>query len=336
MNSQTDIQHRHLYFTAPKLPPRELLASAELKIFATSADLEDDYIDFLIQIFNIRISFNESGESSPCTILHDQSTETDKFLDLITSKTVKSTDHSQWHSFNITSHVSDWMKSPILNCGLHVSIIPLSQPNNQNRNFTKSQVKLKLSLDDEKMTDDWLKDHEPLLIVKSHDQRTNQTQRRSAEVGSNSSTEVGSDGRKPTNTSNGSVKRARRSLGPGSTPNSRGDRSRLDTFQQKHCDRYLFYIDFNQIGWVDWVLAPPGFQAYICVGSCPFPVTNHLNTTNHGIVQTLVNSLNPHVVGPACCVPTELSSISLLFLDHNNTPVLRAYKDMVVQACGCR
>ena len=286
----------------------------------------------MIKIFNVRPNPNNEFKfdfDAPCPVITDKSRHPDEILDLIDSKVIKPTDHSQWHSFNITSLVSDWLKSDSLNCGLHVSITSLPITDEQPKTLSKSQVKLKLTEKEQTSNDDWLKDYEPLLIVKSHDpERTNRTQKRS--------TEVGTENRKHEKTLD-SVKRARRAVGASSTPNSRSDKSkRLESFQNQLCNRYLFHIDFNQIHWVDWVLAPPGFAAYICVGSCPFPLAHHVNSTNHAIVQTVVNSFRPHVVGSSCCVPTELSSISLLFLDHNNTPVLRAYKDMVVEGCGCR
>ena len=37
-----------------------------------------------------------------------------------------------------------------------------------------------------------------------------------------------------------------------------------------------------------------------------------------------------------CCVPTALSAISLLYVDDDDKVVLRNYRDMVVEACGCR
>lgn len=34
------------------------------------------------------------------------------------------------------------------------------------------------------------------------------------------------------------------------------------------------------------------------------------------------------------CVPTELSAISMLYLDENEKVVLKNYQDMVVEGCG--
>ncbi|XP_078594276.1 uncharacterized protein LOC144872040 [Branchiostoma floridae x Branchiostoma japonicum] len=103
-----------------------------------------------------------------------------------------------------------------------------------------------------------------------------------------------------------------------------------------NCRRHSLYVDFSDVGWNDWIVAPPGYQAYYCHGECPFPLADHLNSTNHAIVQTLVNSVNPLAVPKACCVPTDLSPISMLYLNENDQVVLKNYQDMVVEGCGCR
>ncbi|KAL2076750.1 hypothetical protein ACEWY4_027652 [Coilia grayii] len=104
---------------------------------------------------------------------------------------------------------------------------------------------------------------------------------------------------------------------------------------KRSCKRHALYVDFSDVNWNDWIVAPPGYQAYYCQGDCPFPLADHLNSTNHAIVQTLVNSVNTNIP-KACCVPTELSAISMLYLDEHDKVVLKNYQEMVVEGCGCR
>ncbi|UYV78798.1 BMP2 [Cordylochernes scorpioides] len=122
-----------------------------------------------------------------------------------------------------------------------------------------------------------------------------------------------------------------------------GGRKRRGSGRNKHrrnrnktCRRHRMYVDFNDVGWNNWIVAPPGYDAYYCLGECKYPLPDHLNTTNHAIVQTLVNSLNPTAVPRACCVPTELSSISMLYINEYEKVVLKNYHEMVVEGCGCR
>ncbi len=102
------------------------------------------------------------------------------------------------------------------------------------------------------------------------------------------------------------------------------------------CRRHQMYVDFKDVGWNDWIVAPPGYDAFACLGECRFPLPDHLNGTNHAIVQTLVNGVNPSAVPKACCVPTDLSPISMLYFNEYEKVVLQNYENMVVEGCGCR
>ncbi|XP_042350970.1 LOW QUALITY PROTEIN: protein DVR-1-like [Plectropomus leopardus] len=102
------------------------------------------------------------------------------------------------------------------------------------------------------------------------------------------------------------------------------------------CKARRLYIDFKDVGWQDWIIAPQGYMANYCHGECPFPLSESLNGTNHAILQTLVHSLDPLGTPQPCCVPIRLSPISMLYYDNNDNVVLRHYQDMVVDECGCR
>jgi len=91
------------------------------------------------------------------------------------------------------------------------------------------------------------------------------------------------------------------------------------------CDRRimpLFSCDFA------------GYKAFFCGGECPFPMANHLNATNHAVIQALVHSMKGTVPAP-CCVPNKYSSLSLLYTDSSDKIVLKNYNEMVVDSCGC-
>ncbi|KAM4559011.1 protein DVR-1 [Odontesthes bonariensis] len=102
------------------------------------------------------------------------------------------------------------------------------------------------------------------------------------------------------------------------------------------CKARRLYIDFKDVGWQDWIIAPQGYMANYCHGECPFPLSESLNGTNHAILQTLVHSLDPQGTPQPSCVPIHLSPISMLYYDNNDNVVLRHYQDMVVNECGCR
>ncbi|VDN06509.1 unnamed protein product [Thelazia callipaeda] len=96
----------------------------------------------------------------------------------------------------------------------------------------------------------------------------------------------------------------------------------------KGCRRRTLYVDFKDLGWQDWVIAPDGYHAYYCDGFCSFPLNNHMNATNHAIVQTLVHLIDPTRTTEAKCAPSSLRSMKILFIDRSQNVVLKRYKNM--------
>ncbi|XP_062399116.1 bone morphogenetic protein 10 [Sardina pilchardus] len=104
-----------------------------------------------------------------------------------------------------------------------------------------------------------------------------------------------------------------------------------------HCKKNSLYVEFKDIGWDNWILAPSGYEAFECTGVCSIPLTAHVKPTKHALVQTLVSLKSPQKVAPACCVPTKLDPISLLYLDDAGVVTYKyKFEGMVVAECGCR
>ncbi|KAJ7304446.1 hypothetical protein JRQ81_012007 [Phrynocephalus forsythii] len=101
------------------------------------------------------------------------------------------------------------------------------------------------------------------------------------------------------------------------------------------CKRHELYVSFQDLGWLDWVIAPRGYSAFYCEGECAFPLDSCMNATNHAILQSLVHLMKPESVPKACCAPTKLSATSVLYYDSNNNVILKKHRNMVVKACGC-
>uniref|UniRef100_A0A8C1Z8M4 TGF-beta family profile domain-containing protein n=1 Tax=Cyprinus carpio TaxID=7962 RepID=A0A8C1Z8M4_CYPCA len=118
--------------------------------------------------------------------------------------------------------------------------------------------------------------------------------------------------------------------------------NRPGIFDQNHassgrqaCKKHELYVSFSDLGWKDWVLAPTGYSAFYCDGECDYPLGSCMNATNHAMIQLLVHLLRPEEVPKACCAPTKLSPISVLFYDDNNNVILKKHRNMVVKNCGC-
>ncbi|XP_068128473.1 bone morphogenetic protein 10 [Hyperolius riggenbachi] len=102
------------------------------------------------------------------------------------------------------------------------------------------------------------------------------------------------------------------------------------------CRKTSLYIDFKEIGWDSWIIAPAGYEAYECRGVCSYPLTENVTPTKHAIVQTLVHMKNSQKAAKACCVATKLDAISILYLDAGVVTYKFKYEGMVVSECGCR
>ncbi|XP_063819593.1 growth/differentiation factor 5 [Pseudophryne corroboree] len=113
-------------------------------------------------------------------------------------------------------------------------------------------------------------------------------------------------------------------------------RKRPNKNSKARCSKKPLHVNFKDMGWDDWIIAPLEYEAYHCEGLCEFPLRSHLEPTNHAVIQTLMNSMDPETTPPTCCVPTRLSPISILYIDSANNVVYKQYEDMVVESCGCR
>ncbi|KAM9228855.1 growth/differentiation factor 3 [Dugong dugon] len=100
------------------------------------------------------------------------------------------------------------------------------------------------------------------------------------------------------------------------------------------CHRHQLFINFRDLGWHKWIIAPRGFMANYCHGECPFSLTTSLNSSNYAFMQALMSAAHPDVPH-AVCIPTKLSPISMLYHDNDDNVILRHYEDMVVDECGC-
>ncbi|NWH58137.1 GDF6 factor, partial [Geococcyx californianus] len=60
-----------------------------------------------------------------------------------------------------------------------------------------------------------------------------------------------------------------------------GKKSRL------RCSKKPLHVNFKELGWDDWIIAPLEYEAHHCEGVCDFPLRSHLEPTNHAIIQTL-------------------------------------------------
>ncbi|XP_026147644.1 bone morphogenetic protein 6 [Mastacembelus armatus] len=208
-----------------------------------------------------------------------------------------------WLEFDITSTCNLWVMNPVHNLGLQVSV-----ETNSGQSISFKEVGL--------VGRDGALEKQPFMVAFF----------KVSEVHIRTTRSTG--GKRHQHNRNRATQPQEGSRGPGPADYNSSDKKTA-------CRRHELYVSFREMGWQDWIIAPEGYAAYYCDGECYFPLNTYMNATNHAIVQTLVHLMNPENAPKPCCAPTKLHAISVLYFDNNSNVILKKYKNMVVQACGC-
>lgn len=95
--------------------------------------------------------------------------------------------------------------------------------------------------------------------------------------------------------------------------------------EEKKCCRFPLEISFKEFGW-DWIHTPNSYNSSYCAGEC---LINYHITNDHTHLVQLANATH------ACCSPTRMSPISILYQTKHGQLKTRTLSDMVVEECGC-
>ncbi|XP_030016283.1 inhibin beta A chain-like [Sphaeramia orbicularis] len=105
------------------------------------------------------------------------------------------------------------------------------------------------------------------------------------------------------------------------------------------CCKRQFYVNFKDIGWNDWIIAPSGYHANYCEGDCP----NHAASVSGSSLSfhsAVINHYRLRGFGPfqntkSCCVPTRLRAMSMLYYNEEQKIIKKDIQNMIVEECGC-
>lgn len=302
--------HHHkfrLSFNLSSIPENERLKAAELQIKRDAIDLSRSSSS----------SSSSSGDSNSIVVDLDR-TRYQVFVYDILKVGIKGqrepsfrlidTKHILLNSTDVLSldvqpAVERWLATPKANHGLLIEV----RTSGESKPAPHHHVRLRRSLNEH--DDLWLH-KQPILYTYTDDERFTQHHVRERR-----------------DVSESSQKRTKRQ-------NKRRSNKRIA--HHEACQRKPLYVDFTEVGWSDWILAPHGYDAYYCGGECPKIMSGEFNTTNHAILQQMINQKNPEKVPKACCVPTQLAPVSIIYSNEEGHVVLKSYQDMTVVGCGCR
>ncbi|OAF64928.1 hypothetical protein A3Q56_07363 [Intoshia linei] len=94
---------------------------------------------------------------------------------------------------------------------------------------------------------------------------------------------------------------------------------------RQSCQLENMFVDFNEIGWGQWVIEPKIFNAYTCLGNCE----NLSKSLNHTQLKRIINHKNIH------CVPLEFKNLQVITTDDFNI-VQTTIENIITTKCGCR
>ncbi|XP_034050066.1 growth/differentiation factor 2 [Thalassophryne amazonica] len=106
--------------------------------------------------------------------------------------------------------------------------------------------------------------------------------------------------------------------------------------EREYCRRTSLKVNFRDIGWDSWIVAPPEYDAFECRGQCYYPLTAESTPSKHALIQALMNIRNPKQTNMACCVPIRLDPITVMYKENGRITIRYLYEDMKVAECGCR
>lgn len=209
-------------------------------------------------------------------------------------------DFDGWLELNLTSCLANWVVFPESNKGLYLSVHPLNRPAHEVR---PEDVGLLVGREDDEV--------QPFMVAFL--KATNHVNVRRSR----------------------SIRKTRRSDYPILNSHDSNYKSSMLREQGRSCRVHTLHINFKDLKWQDWIIAPEAYGAYFCDGECNFPLNAQMNATNHAIVQTLVHLISLNRYPKPCCAPTKLNPISVLYYNEDSNVILKKYKKMVVKSCGC-
>lgn len=65
--------------------------------------------------------------------------------------------------------------------------------------------------------------------------------------------------------------------------------AQADAGQKPLCRKVDMWVDFDHIGWNEWIVYPKRYNAFRCAGDCPTPVDESFSPTNHAYMQVRPN-----------------------------------------------
>ncbi|KAG7325443.1 hypothetical protein KOW79_011759 [Hemibagrus wyckioides] len=280
--------------------------SSQRLLFNVSIPSYEEVTVVQLRLFVLWHRSQSACDDTSITIYNVVHMKNQEILQLLDRKDISHTKHT-WEAFDVTSAFHSWLQSKQGAGELEVQVQSQSCGSHQGGGY-------KISLNSEDSTS-------PVLIVFSNDLE-NRKRKAKTEVQEMMAHED---------------EKFLLSVNPTEEYSSEDQhRRRKRNARKNYCRRTSLKVNFKDIGWDKWIVAPPEYDAYECKGVCNFPLTDDVTPSKHAIIQTLVNLSNPKKANKACCVPTKLDPLTVMYQENGIITVRHLYEEMKVAKCGCR
>ena len=106
--------------------------------------------------------------------------------------------------------------------------------------------------------------------------------------------------------------------------------TRCESATTGDCCVKSLYVDFKDIGWDGWILAPLGYHANYCEGKCGKHAPLAATLTSH---QKVTGRHGDEY--PTCCVPTRTRALTIIHVTSDGTILRSKIPNMSVTECSC-
>ncbi|VDD80387.1 unnamed protein product [Mesocestoides corti] len=136
-----------------------------------------------------------------------------------------------------------------------------------------------------------------------------------------------------------SIRRTRRSLEPNHGQTITIGNKCSPKGHKFSCCTQSFSLNFEDVGWHNWILHPKTVEPNYCHGSCQ---ADGIQKTPHSDLMHIYRSQNYDQLSEvqreamlSCCHPIKMASMSVLYVDQNNELRMNTLHNIIVLECGC-
>ncbi|XP_070595421.1 growth/differentiation factor 9 isoform X2 [Erythrolamprus reginae] len=108
------------------------------------------------------------------------------------------------------------------------------------------------------------------------------------------------------------------------------------SFPQNECELHSFWLEFSQLNWDKWIIAPHRYNPHYCKGDCPRVVGHRYGSPVHAVIHNIMREKLDSSLPELSCIPADYSPLSVLKVEADGSIVYQEYQNMIAKTCTCR